>query len=96
MDADNFSALYTDGPTGKDIVSVLNVFQFGDFANINMFDVRYQMALSDYFGINRGLGGSSNLGLASYDSTKRYIGLIEDFFSPQKTVRFNKVTNLIH
>lgn len=96
VDADNFSALYTDGPTGKDIVSVLNVFQFGDFANINMFDVRYQMALSDYFGINRGLGGSSNLGLASYDSTKRYIGLIEDFFSPQKTVRFNKVTNLIH
>ena len=85
-----------DAPTGKDIVSVLQVFQFGDFANINMFDVRYQMALSDYFGINRGLGGSSNLGLASYDSTKRYINLIEDFFQPQKTVRFSKVTNRIH
>lgn len=83
----------SDGPTGKDIVSITKVFQFGTFANINMFDVRYQMALSDYFGINRGLGGQSSLGLASYDSTKRYINLIEDFFQPEKAIRFSKVRN---
>lgn len=82
-----------DGPTGKDIVSVVKVFQFGDFSTINMFDVRYQMALSDYFGINRGLGGNSSLGLASYDSTKRYINLIEDMFQPEKAIRFSKVRN---
>jgi len=85
-----------DAPTGRDIVSVVKVFQFGDFANINMFDVRYQMALSDYFGINRGLGGQSSLGLASYDSTKRYINLLQDMFNPEKAIRFNKVSNRVH
>jgi hypothetical protein len=83
-------------PKGSDIVSVTKLLQFGDFANINMFDVRYQMALSDYFGINRGLGGQAALGLASYDQTKRYINLIEDFFQPEKALRFNKVSNRIY
>ena len=85
-----------DAPTGKDIISVLKIFQFGTFANIDMFDVRYQMALTDYFGINRGLGYNSSMGLAQFDSTKRYISLIEDFFQPEKVVRFNKVTNKLH
>ena len=44
-----------DGPTGKQIVSVIKVMQFGMFANINMFDIRYQLALTDYFGINTNL-----------------------------------------
>ena len=85
-----------EAPTGKDIVSVTGIFQFGDFANIDMFDVRYQMALTDYFGINRGLGYNSSQGLSRYDSTKRYISLIEDFFQPEKAIRFNKVTNKLH
>tara|TARA_R100000008_G_scaffold84109_1_gene70747 strand:- start:766 stop:1248 length:483 start_codon:yes stop_codon:yes gene_type:complete len=61
-----------------------------------MFDIRYQLALSDYFGINRGLNAAVSQGLASYDSTKRYINLIEDFFQPEKAVRFSKVTNRLH
>jgi hypothetical protein len=82
--------------TGKDILSVVRIFQFGEFANINMFDVRYQMALMDYFGINRGLGFNSSMGLARYDSTKRYINMIQDFFQPEKQIRFNKVTNKLN
>jgi len=85
-----------DAPTGKDILSVVKVFQFGVFANTNMFDIRYQLALSDYFGINRGLGASVSGGLSSYDSTKRYINLIEDMFQPEKAIRFSKVTNRLH
>ena len=85
-----------DAPTGKDILSVIKVFQFGTFANINMFDVRYQMALHDYFGINRGLGYNSSMGLARYDATKRHINMIEDFFQPEKMIRFNKVTDKLH
>jgi hypothetical protein len=99
IDTDNLGAVNGfsgDGPTGQDIVTVTKIFQFGDFANINMFDVRYQMALMDYFGINRGLGGNSSMGLASYDSTKRYIGLLSDFFQPEKVIRFSKVTNKLH
>lgn len=85
-----------DGPTGKDIVSVLKLFQFGPFSNISMFDVRYQMALTDYFGINTNLMSSRNMGLAQYDSTKRYINMIQDLFQPEKTLRFSKVTNKLH
>jgi hypothetical protein len=84
----------TGGPTGRDIVSVTKVFQFGPLKGIDsMFDVRYQMALNDYFGINTGLGYQSALGLASYDSAKRYISMISDFFQPEKEIRFSKVTN---
>ena len=81
------------GPTGSDIVSISKVFQFGPLKGIAMFDVRYQMALSDYFGINTGLGYQSNLGLASFDSAKRYISMISDFFQPEKEIRFSRVTN---
>tara|TARA_R110000824_G_scaffold329596_1_gene516345 strand:- start:1145 stop:1948 length:804 start_codon:yes stop_codon:yes gene_type:complete len=85
-----------DAPSGKDIVSVTNIFEFGDFASINMFDVRYQMALSDYFGINRGLGGANSMGLARYSTMQQHIGIIQDFFQPEKALRFNKITNKVH
>jgi hypothetical protein len=84
------------GPTGNDIVSVVRVLQFGNFSNINMFDVRYQMALTDYFGINRNLAGTYELGLAGYDSMMRYIKLIEDFFQPEKAIQFSKVSGKLH
>ena len=84
----------TGGPTGTDIVSITRVFQFGPLKGIaSMFDIRYQMALNDYFGINTGLGYNSSLGLASYDSAKRYISMIQDFFQPEKQIRFSRVTN---
>jgi len=85
-----------DGPTGKEIVTVVKVMQFGNFANINMFDIRYQMALTDYFGVNRNLQGTHSMGLANYDAMMRYIKLIEDYFQPEKAVNFSKVTNKIH
>lgn len=85
-----------DGPTGKDIVTIVKLFQFGPFSNINMFDIRYQMALTDYFGINTNLMSSRNMGLGQYDSTKRYINMIQDLFQPEKTIRFSKVTNKLH
>jgi hypothetical protein len=85
-----------DGPTGREIVSIVKVMQFGNFANINMFDVRYQMALTDYFGVNRNLQGTHSLGLANYDAMMRYIKLIEDFFQPEKAIVFSKVTNKLY
>ena len=85
-----------DGPTGKEIVSIIKVLQFGRFTNINMFDVRYQLALTDYFGINRNLSGTYSMGLAAYDATKRYIQLIQDLFQPEKAVVYSKVTNRLY
>jgi hypothetical protein len=86
----------TNGPTGNEIVSVVKVMQFGSFANINMFDIRYQMALTDYFGVNRNLQGTHALGLANYDAMMRYIKLIEDYFQPEKAIQFSKVAGKLH
>ena len=90
------SGVTGDGPSGTDITSITKIFQFGQFSNSGMFDIRYQLALSDYFGINRGLQAHVSQGLASYDSTKRYINMIEDFFQPEKSIRFSKVTNKLY
>lgn len=84
------------GPSGKDIVSVVRVFRFGTLSGVNMFDIRYQLALTDYFGINRGLNGSQSTPLAGYHVTMSYISLLEQFFSPEKAIRFSKVTNKIY
>ena len=85
-----------DGPSGEDIVSVVKVFRFGNMGSIGMFDIRYQLALTDYFGINRGLNGSQTTPLAGYAISMSYISLIEQFFSPEKSIRFSKVTNKIY
>ena len=99
LQTDNFGPVNGptgDAPTGKDLVSVTKIFQFGHFGNGGRFDIRYQLALSDYFGINRGLNAAVSQGLATYDSTKRYINMVEDFFQPEKALRFSKVTNRLH
>jgi hypothetical protein len=85
-----------DGPDGSKILSVVKLFQFGNFANVDMFDLKYQLALVDYFGVNTSVGNGHSMGLAAYDSTKRYIKLIEDFFQPEKALTFSKVTGRIH
>jgi len=85
-----------NGPDGTNIVSVVKIFRFGTLSGVNMFDVRYQLALTDYFGINRGLNGNSSTPLAGYQATMSYISLLEQFFSPEKSLRFNKVTNKIY
>jgi hypothetical protein len=102
LNVDNFGAINGasgegegDTPTGKDVVSVVRVFRFGAGTS-NMFNVRYQMALNDYFGINRNLFNGTAMGIASYSSTKRYISLIEQQFEPEKQIQFNKVTNKLH
>ena len=83
----------TEGPNGNNLLTVTRVLRFGNLANQNMFDVRYQLALTDYFGVNRGLGFQSSLGLAGYDSTMRYISMVEQFFNPEHIIHFSKVTD---
>ena len=85
-----------DGPSGNDILTVVKLFQFGNFANVDMFDLKYQLALVDYFGVNTSVGGGQSHGLAAYDSTKRYIKMIEDFFQPEKAINFSRVTGRIY
>lgn len=83
----------SNSPNGSDILTISRVYKFGTLANQNMFDIRYQLALTDYFGVNRGLGYNSSLGLAGFDSTMRYINLVEQFFNPEHIIHFSKVTD---
>jgi hypothetical protein len=85
-----------EGPKGDYLGAVVNVIRFGTLSGVNMFDVRYQLALTDYFGINRGLNGSQSTPLAGYQVTMSYISLLEQFFSPEKGIRFSKVTDKIY
>jgi hypothetical protein len=85
-----------DRPNGNDIVSVIRLFRFGYLTGNDMFNIKYQLALTDYFGINRGLKGNSSVPLAGYDSTMQYISLIEQFFDPEKAIRFSKVSDKIY
>jgi len=72
------------------IISVIRLFQFSE-STLNMFDVRYQMALNDFYGIRTGLGTLSN-----YDMTKRHLSMIQQMLDPEKMIRFSRVTNKLY
>ncbi len=69
------------------VISVTRIFEQGN-NSVNMFDVRYQMALNDFYGVRTGMGN-----LAQYDITKRHLALIQQMLDPEKAVRFSRVTN---
>ena len=69
------------------VISVTKLFQFSE-GTVNMFDVRYQMALNDFYGLR-----NPNQSMINYDITKRHLSLIQDILSPEKSIRFSRVTN---
>jgi hypothetical protein len=86
-----------DSPSGKDIVSIVRIFPYDPLGIANsMFNIKYQWALTDYFMVNRGLYGSQDLPIANYDSAMRYIQLMNQYFTPEKAIGFNKTSNRIY
>jgi hypothetical protein len=69
------------------VISVTRLFQFSE-GTVNLFDVRYQMALNDFYGLR-----NPNQSLMHYDITKRHLSLVQDILSPEKMIRFSRVTN---
>lgn len=74
---------------GDSIISVTKLFQFSE-GTTNMFDVRYQMALNDFYGLR-----NPNQSMVQYDITKRHLSMIQDILSPEKSIRFSRVTNQV-
>ena len=72
------------------IISVTRMFQFSE-STVNMFDIRYQMALNDFYGLRSGLGN-----ISYYDSIKRHLSLIQQWLDPEKQIRFSRVTNKLY
>jgi hypothetical protein len=88
-------------PDGNSILSILKLFQLssglGSGSAGNLFDAKYQMALSDMFGLYSGGGSGFGMGgINQYDTVRRHMALIQDYLTPEKSIRFSKVTNKIY
>ena len=88
-DDPNGGYISTDG-IDPSIISITRLFQFSE-STVNMFDVRYQIALNDFYGIRTGLGS-----IHQYDITKRHLSLLRQMLDPEKMIRFTRVTNKLH
>ena len=88
LTADDITNEYIDmNQVDSSVISVTRIFEQGN-NSVNMFDVRYQMALNDFYGVRTGMGN-----MAQYDITKRHLALIQQMLDPEKAVRFSRVTN---
>jgi hypothetical protein len=72
-----------------DIASVIRTFRFSE-GTTNMFDVRYQMALNDFFDM------SGNGSMQEYVQTRQYINMLNDMLNPERMTRFHRVTNRLY
>ena len=69
------------------IISITRIFDTST-SSTNIFDVRYQIALNDFYGLRTGLGN-----ISYYDQTQRHLSLIQQILDPEKALRFSRVTN---
>lgn len=70
------------------IVSVTRIFPFTQ-QSVGMFDVRYQYALNDLYTFG-------TIDLVQYDMTQQYLQLLRQFLSPDKSIRFSRVSNRLY
>jgi len=73
------------------IVSIVKLFRISRSETNNLFGVRYQMALNDFYGMRGGFGN-----LAGYDMAMRHIELFSQMLNPEKQINFSRVTNKLH
>jgi len=69
------------------IISIVQIFDTST-SSTNIFDVRYQIALNDFYGLRTGLGN-----ISYYDQTQRHLSMIQQILDPEKALRFSRVTN---
>ena len=82
LTADDITNEYIDmNQVDSSVITVTRIFEQGN-NSVNMFDVRYQMALNDFYGVRTGMGN-----MAQYDITKRHLALIQQMLDPEKAVR---------
>ncbi len=76
--------------TNDNIVSVIRLYPIGFNSHAaNMFDVRYQLALSDFYGLQ-------SLDLSHWAMVQQHLTLLQQMLEPEKNLRFNRVTNQMH
>ena len=78
--ADNFLVVPSS------VISVVNVFPLSDRANLNMFDVRYQLRLNDLYDF-------SSTSIVHYEMTMRHLDFLDNILVGEKPMRFNHLSN---
>ena len=76
-------------PMPSTVMSVLRVFPFSDQANINLFDVRYQLRLNDLYDF-------SSTSIMQYEMTMQHLDYIDHLLVGEKPTRFNVHQNRLY
>jgi len=71
------------------VVSVINIFPFTDKANLNMFDVRYQLRLNDLYDF-------ASTSIINYDIVLRHLDFLDQILVGMKPIRFNQHDNRLY
>jgi len=81
--ADNFLVVPSS------VISVVNVFPLSDRANLNMFDVRYQLRLNDLYDF-------SSTSIVHYQMTMQHLDFLDHILVGEKPMRFNQLSNRLY
>ena len=68
------------------VISVVNVFPLSDRANLNLFDVRYQLRLNDLYDF-------SSTSIIHYEMTMQHLDFLDHILVGEKPMRFNQLSN---
>ena len=71
------------------VLSVINIFPLSDRANLNMFDVRYQLRLNDLYDF-------SSTSIVHYEMTMRHLDFLDHILVGEKPLRFNTLSNRLY
>ena len=71
------------------VISVVNVFPLSDRANLNLFDVRYQLRLNDLFDF-------SSTSIVHYQMTMQHLDFLDHVLVGEKPMRFNHLSNRLY
>ncbi len=74
------------------MISVVRVFSAGGTTQTNnMWNVRYQMALTDFYGLRNG-----DFNMTSWTVTQQYLEMMQQLLDPEKQIRFNTNDNILY
>ena len=71
------------------VISVVNIFPLSDRANLNMFDVRYQLRLNDLYDF-------SSTSIVHYQMTMQHLDFLDHVLVGEKPIRFNQLSNRLY
>jgi len=73
----------------ESVVSVINIFPFSDKANMNLFDVRYQLRLNDLYDF-------ASTSIINYDMVLRHLDFLDQILVGMKPIRYQQHDNRLY